>query len=318
MVVDAAIDEVSNAASNAATAAAPPSRKLLLGLIGAGIARSLTPAMHEEEARHHGIKLHYQLIDIERDARGAAALPMLLDAARTMGFAGLNITYPCKQVVMALLDDLSPEARAIGAVNTVVINGERLIGHNTDASGWASGFTRALPQADLSRVVLLGAGGAGAAIAHAALRLGVAELRIHDRDPAKATELAAELAGAYGPGRANAQHDVTTALRGATGLIHATPTGMDKLPGLPLPEHLVQPTLWVSEIVYFPLDTALVRLARARGCAVSDGSGMAVGQAVGAFERFTGRTPDAGRMQAHLKRLLQASVASALKAKNQT
>lgn len=278
--------------------------KLLLGLIGAGIQQSLTPAMHEAEACQQGLQLFYQLIDIDRHADGAAALPMLVDAARTMGFAGFNVTYPCKQAVLPLLDALSDEARAIGAVNTVVVDGRRLVGHNTDASGWAFGLKRSLPDADLSRVVLLGAGGAGAAIAHAALRLGVSELCIHDRDPARAEQLAADLNAAYGTGRAVAQADVVTAVRGATGLIHATPTGMDKLPGLPLPEHLVQPSLWLSEIVYFPLDTQLVRLARARGCAISDGGGMAVGQAVGAFQLFTGRTPDAARMDAELRRLL--------------
>ena len=104
-----------------------------------------------------------------------------------MGFAGLNITYPCKQAVIPLLDELSDEARAMGAVNTVVFRDGRAIGHNTDGSGWAWGFQRALPQADLSRVVLLGAGGAGSAIAHAVLRLGAAQLVIVDREADRAT-----------------------------------------------------------------------------------------------------------------------------------
>ncbi|MEN9781619.1 MAG: hypothetical protein RL014_2767, partial [Pseudomonadota bacterium] len=95
-------------------------RKLLVGLIGSGIQRSLTPAMHEEEARHHGLKLHYQLIDLDVTGRTVQALPGLIEAARVMGFAGLNITYPCKQAVIPLLDELSDEARAMGAVNTVV------------------------------------------------------------------------------------------------------------------------------------------------------------------------------------------------------
>ncbi|MEO7391959.1 MAG: shikimate dehydrogenase, partial [Ramlibacter sp.] len=89
--------------------------KLLLGLIGAGIQLSLTPAMQEEEARHHGLRLHYQLIDLDRTPGSVDQLPGLLTAARVMGFAGLNITYPCKQSVVALLDELSPEARAMGA-----------------------------------------------------------------------------------------------------------------------------------------------------------------------------------------------------------
>jgi shikimate dehydrogenase len=285
-------------------AALPATRKLLVGLIGAGIQRSLTPAMHEEEARHHGLRLHYQLIDLDRSAAGAQALPALVAAARTMGFAGLNITYPCKQAVMALLDGLDDEARAMGAVNTVVCRDGRLVGHNTDGWGWAWGLQRSLPGADLSRVVLLGAGGAGSAIAHAVLRLGAQHLSVVDADAGRAAALAAALAERHGAARVAAA-DLASAMAAASGLIHATPTGMAKLPGLPLPAELLRPGLWVSEIVYFPLETALLRTARARGCATSDGGWMAVGQAIGAFRLFTGLEPDAARMDAHLRRLLQ-------------
>jgi shikimate dehydrogenase len=278
--------------------------RLLVGLIGAGIERSLTPAMHEEEARHHGLRLHYQLIDLDRTRSTVEQLPTLIAAARIMGFAGLNITYPCKQAVIPLLDGLSDEARAMGAVNTVVIRQGQLIGHNTDGSGWSRAFQHALPQADLSRVVLLGAGGAGAAIAHAALRMGVTHLIVNDHEPQRADELAAALCRLYGDGRATAQRDVAAALTNATGLIHATPTGMDKLPGLPLPEGLLRRDLWVAEVVYFPIETALLRAARAKGCATVDGGGMAVWQAVGAFELFTGLTPDAARMDAHFRRCI--------------
>lgn len=112
-------------------------RKVLIGLIGAGIQKSLSPALHEEEARHHGMRLHYQLIDLDRSASSAEHLPTLLSAARIMGYAGCNVTYPCKQAVIPHLDSLSEEARAMGAVNTVVIQGGKLVGHNTDGSGWA-------------------------------------------------------------------------------------------------------------------------------------------------------------------------------------
>ncbi|MEK8033439.1 shikimate dehydrogenase [Ideonella sp. DXS29W] len=282
----------------------PPPRKVLIGLIGAGIQKSLSPALHEAEALHHGLRLHYQLIDLDRTAAGPEALPMLLGAARTMGFAGLNITYPCKQAVIPLLDGLSDEARVMGAVNTVVVEADgRLVGHNTDGSGWARGFTRALPAADLTCVVLLGAGGAGAAIAHAVLRLGARALRVVDRDPARAAGLVAELNRWHAGTPAAVGRDLPAALDGATGLIHATPTGMDKLPGLPLDAGLLRPSLWVSEVVYFPLKTELLKAARAAGCGVADGGGMAVGQAVGAFELFTGCAPDAGRMEAHFRRL---------------
>ena len=279
------------------------SGKILLGLIGAGIQQSLTPAMQEEEAQAQGLRLHYQLIDLDLTGSDASQLPGLLSAARIMGFRGLNITFPCKQAVIPLLDSLSDEARAMGAVNTVVIKGGRLMGHNTDGAGWAWGFRRALPDADLSCVTLLGAGGAGSAIAHAALRLGVAQLRIVDCDAARARTLATSLNDLYGP-RAQGGTDTASALDGATGLIHATPTGMAKLPGLPLdPEHL-RPSMWVSEVVYFPLATPLLSVARERGCQVVDGGTMAVGQAVGAFELFTGREADAARMERHFRRLI--------------
>ena len=278
---------------------------MLVGLIGAGIQRSLTPAMHEEEARAQGLKLHYQLIDLDAVRAGADKLPVLIEAARIMGFAGLNITYPCKQAVIPLLDELSAEAQAMGAVNTVVFREGRAIGHNTDGSGWAWGFQRTLPDADLSRVVLLGAGGAGSAIAHAVLRLGARQLVIVDREAARAEESAAALSVHYGAGRVSADVDPARALQAASGLIHATPTGMDKLPGLPLPAELLRPDLWVAEIVYFPLDTALLQAARAKGCATVDGGTMAVGQAIGAFELFTGRPAEAARVEAHFRRLLE-------------
>jgi shikimate dehydrogenase len=285
-------------------------KRLLVGLIGAGIQRSLTPAMHEEEAQAQGLRLHYQLIDLDADAatrgRGVEPLPSLIAASRTMGFAGLNITYPCKQAVIPLLDDLSDEARAMGAVNTVVFRDGKAIGHNTDGSGWRWGFERTLPDADLSRVVLLGAGGAGSAIAHSLCRMATRALVIVDSDAARASALAVELNKQYGGARASATTDAAAALQAATGLVHATPTGMDKLPGLPLPATLLRPDLFVAEIVYFPLETALLKAARALGCRVVDGGTMAVGQAIGAFELFTGRPADPARVDAHFRRLVAA------------
>lgn len=279
--------------------------KLLCGLIGAGIQRSLTPAMQEAEAQAQGLRLHYQLIDLDRSGQGIEALPMLLQAARTMGFTGLNITFPCKQAVMPLLDALSDEARAMGAVNTVVFRDGQATGHNTDGFGWRWGFERALPDADLSRVVLLGAGGAGSAIAHSVGRMQAGALVVVDNDLARASTLAAELDRVYPGTRVSASADAAAAMAGASGVIHATPTGMDKLPGLPLPASLLRPGLWVSEIVYFPLDTELLQAARRAGCRVVDGGTMAVGQAIGAFELFTGLTADAARMDAHFRRLIK-------------
>lgn len=276
--------------------------KLLIGLIGAGIQRSLAPALHEEEARHQGLRLHYQLIDLDAAGVGPEVLPELMRAARVMGFAGLNITYPCKQSVIPLLDALSEEARAIGAVNTVVRVGDRLIGHNTDGSGWSWGFRRALPGADLSRVVLLGAGGAGSACADAVLRLGAERLLVVDQDRARAVGLVQRL-NEHLPGSRAGAAEIEAAMEGASGLIQATPVGMTKHPGMPLPERLLRPSMWVSEIVYVPLETPLLQAARRIGCAVCDGGHMNVGQALGAFKLFAGLEADPARMDAHFRRL---------------
>ena len=284
---------------------------MLCGLIGAGIQGSLSPALQEEEARHHGLRLHYQLIDLEASSRGVDVLPALIEAARVMGFAGLNITYPCKQLVIPLLDELSEEAEAIGAVNTVVRRGERLVGHNTDGAGWSWGFRRTLPGADLSRVVLIGAGGAGSACADAVLRLGAARLVIVDTDAARATALAARLNGHFDDGRASATPDLRAALHRASGLIHATPTGTPMAPGLPLPAELLRPPMWVSDIVHVPLETSLLQAARRAGCDTVDGGRMNVGQALGSFKLFTGREPDAARMDAHFRRLVSPGGAHA-------
>jgi shikimate dehydrogenase len=277
---------------------------LLLGLIGAGIQRSLSPALHEGEGRQHGLRVHYQLIDLEVAGVGPEALPALMAAIRVIGFAGVNVTYPCKQAVMPLLDGLSDEAKAIGAVNTVVHRDGRLIGHNTDGSGWSWGFRRALPNVRPGRVLLLGAGGAGSAVAHAVLQLGAIRLMVIDPLATRATELVAQLNRLYGSGRASVAADVASALADADGLIQATPVGMEKQPGMPLAEHLLRPGLWVSEVVYVPLETPLVRAARRIGCAVMDGGHMNVGQACRAFELFTGRAADAARMEAHFRRLV--------------
>ena len=271
----------------------------LCGLIGAGIQASRTPAMHEREGDEQGMRYLYRLIDLEKLGVGAEALPELLTAAERMGFAGLNITFPCKQAVIPLLHELSEDARALNAVNTVVLRNGKRTGHNTDCSGFAEGFRRGLKDVKLDRVVQLGAGGAGAAVAHAALMLGARQLTLFDREGERAAELAANLSSHFGQGRAVASADLPAAMAASDGLIHATPTGMAKFPGLPLPAELLQPKHWVAEIVYFPLETELLRVARSKRCRTLDGGGMAVFQAVGAFRLFTGVEPDAERMLRH-------------------
>jgi shikimate dehydrogenase len=263
----------------------------LVGLVGSGIDASLSPALHEGEAAALGIEYRYRLLDIDRLDAGVGEL---LERARTKGYSGLNVTHPCKQAVVEHLDELSPEAAALEAVNTVVFSDGRAIGHNTDASGFAESFRRGLADAPLGKVVVLGAGGAGAAVAHAARQLGVERLVIVDVDNQRAAALADKLGAVAGE---------IEELADAEGLIHATPTGMAAHPGLPLPDELLRPELWVAEVVYRPLETELLRRAREIGCRTLDGGGMAVLQAAGSFELFTGVTPDRERMRRHFAEL---------------
>jgi shikimate dehydrogenase len=283
-------------------------RRVLTGLIGSGIQASLSPAMHMHEGGEQGLEYHYELFDLDRIAGGAAMLPSLIESARDRGFAGLNITHPCKQTVLPLLDGLSDDARALGAVNTVVFQEGKRIGHNTDWWGFAESFRRRLSDVATEKVVQLGAGGAGAAVAYAMLKMGAQSLAIFDIDVRRMNSLVAALAQIFPSRQVTAVSDLTDAMSGADGLVHATTTGMTKNPGLPLPAALLNARMWVAEIVYFPLETQLLKTARAVGCRTLDGGGMAIFQAVGAFRLFTGIAPDAERMTRHFESLTRRPV----------
>lgn len=275
------------------------------GLIGAGIATSLSPALHEAEGRAHGLDLTYTLIDVD-DPHTPHDLRTLLARAEAAGLAGVNVTHPFKQQVVGLLDDLSPQARDIGAVNTVVFRDGRRFGDNTDAYGFAQAFRRGLPGAGVEHVVQLGAGGAGAACAFAQLALGVRHLTVIDPDEERRGRLAEALSARFEIDRiAVAPPDrLPGALAGADGLVNATPVGMSAQPGLPLPIGLLRPGLWVADIVYMPVETPLLRAADRLGLRSLGGTTMCVFQAAAAFELFTGLVPDTGRMFDHLNRLL--------------
>jgi shikimate dehydrogenase len=284
------------------------SQGFLVGLVGTGIGPSLTPPLHEREADSLGIRYLYRRLDLDRLQLPPAAIGDVLRAAQLAGYDGLNVTHPCKQLVIPHLDGLSPDAAALGAVNTVVLHDGRAVGHNTDWSGFARAFDRGLPEAPLERVVLLGAGGAGSAVAHALLTLGTGQLTVVDVDGERARALATSLADRFGADRVDGTgiDRLAPAVTAAHGLVHATPTGMAEHPGLPVAAELLRPDLWVADIVYRPLETALVRAARDLGCRVLDGGGMAVFQAVDAFKLFTGVEPDADRMLAHFGALVTA------------
>lgn len=278
-----------------------------VGLIGSDIQLSKSPGLHETEGRALGLDYRYTLFDTLRPPFAAMSLPELLTHAEEQGFAGVNITHPYKQAVLPHLTQLSDDAAMLGAVNTVVFrNGERT-GHNTDWLGFFESFRAGLPDVALRRAVLLGAGGAGVAVAHAALKLGIEELCVFDQDETRAATLADALNGRFGQGRARAIRDVAQELAASDGLIHATPTGMPAHPGLPIEPGWLRPEHWVADIVYMPLVTELLALAERLGCRTLPGGGMTVHQAAAAFQLFCGHTPDAGRMSRHFADLCRAS-----------
>jgi shikimate dehydrogenase len=275
------------------------------GLIGKGIQRSKSPALHEAEAAAQGFRCHYELIDLDERGLEINALPSLLEEAESRGFSGVNITYPCKQAVIPLLHSLSDEARAIGAVNTVHFSNGTRTGYNTDSWGFAESFRRGLREAALERVTQIGAGGAGAATGYALLGLGAQALTIFDVDFDRAASLARSLGRHFPDRRLDVVDELVDAVATAQGIVHATPMGMANHSGSAVPAELLRAGMWVADIVYFPLETELLRLARAAGCRTLDGGGMAVFQAAKAFEIFTGRTADGERMRRHFASITQ-------------
>ncbi len=287
----------------------------LVGLVGEGVRPSLTPPLHEREADRHGLRYLYRPIDLLALDRARddldATIGRLLDAAVDLGFSALNVTHPCKQRVLAHLDEVSPSAAAIGSVNTVLLADGRRIGHNTDVTGFASALRDGLPDADLSAVAVVGAGGAGAAVACALLEAGASRLTIADLDDRRAGELADSLterfpeAAVAGVSADALAERLTDPANPATGLVNASFVGMHTHPGIPLDPSLLRPALWVADIVYRPVDTELLQAARAAGCRTLDGGGMAVGQAADAFRLITGIKPDRERMRAHFAEMIQ-------------
>lgn len=260
-------------------------KKLLTGLIGAPIAHSASPAMHEQAAEALGLRGHYQLIEVA--GADASGLRMMLEGVRRLGFAGVNVTFPYKEAVVPLLDELAPAAAAMGAVNTVVVRDGRLIGHNTDTTGFARAVAPLL-DASGNAVAVIGAGGVGKAIAFALANSAVTDIRIFDSEPARAQNLASLLQKHAG---VIATTDLDEALRGATGLVNATPVGMLPNRDTPVAPDKLHDRMWVADAVYSPLITPLLSAARAKGARIMTGRELAIYQAADAFELFTGLTP---------------------------
>src|ERR1700722_14232086 len=282
-------------------------RQALIGLIGANIMKSLAPALHIDAFAAAGITGHYHLMDV--DQLPGRTLPGLLEAVKTAGFIGVNVTFPFKQAVIPLLDTLSPEARQIGAVNTVVIGKTgHTTGYNTDRSGFRLNFEEVLGRAAAEgrTAVLIGAGGAGSAVAFALMDLGLKTLILHDQDKARATALAADVIAHFDAGRCRLADRLTEENVAADGVANATPIGMSGFPGNPVPVEALRPDHWVADVIYSPMETELIKAAAAKGARTLTGGGMCVYQAVDAFRLFTGIDPDVARMHRTFEAALAA------------
>lgn len=275
----------------------PTCASALCGLVGAGIGGSRSPAMHEGEARALGLPMVYRILDAEKIGFGASDLGAFLQGLAAIGFDGVNVTHPFKQAVVPLLDELSEGARRLGAVNTVIFRDGCMIGDNTDWSGYRAHFLDGLGTLPRLRVAMIGAGGAAAAVGYAHLDLGAKNLAIHDPEIARARALADRFSALFPEAKVVAASTPAEGIDGADGVVQASPIGMLGHPGLPFDPVLLQPGMWVSDIIYFPLRTALLEAAAARGCATLGGGGMAIMQAAHAFALFTGVQPDVRRMQ---------------------
>lgn len=282
-------------------------RRMLLGLIGANIQGSISPALFAEAFAAAAIDGYYHLVDV--DGLPGRSLRQLLDAVKTAGFAGANITYPFKEKIIPLLDAVDPEAAQVGAVNTVTIAPDgRTSGYNFDRRGWRSSFVETLGRdsAQGKTVVQVGAGGAGRAVAFALMDLGVALLVIHDLDAARANALKVELSSDYGPSRCRIADDLEQDIAGADGVVNATQVGMRGFPGCPVPVAALKATHWAADVIYTPMETIFLKAASGAGARVLNGGGMCVHQAVEAFRCLTGVAPDL----AGLHRAFDAAVAA--------
>ncbi len=274
-------------------------RRILTGLLGYPIAHSASPAMHEAAGRAAGLDVRYHLI--ERDGLDEAALRVVLAGLPALGFAGINVTFPYKERIAPLLDRLSPQAAALGAVNTIVVEDGALVGHNTDCTGFRTVCARIGARVRSGPAALIGAGGVGRAMAVAMLETGVPELRVLDRDAAKAAGLAHDLKG-LGVIRACASLD--DALADCTGIVNATPVGMKAPQESPIPADRLHGGLWVADAVYVPLWTRLLRDARARGALTVTGRDLAIRQAVDAFALMTGVAASEAEMSTAFDRIV--------------
>ena len=270
-------------------------------LFGKPLRRQHSAVMHNAAFAALGVDAKYELAEVEADE-----LPGLTRRARDERWLGFQITAPYKRVIMPLLDEVEPAAREIGAVNSVEVTADgRLVGFNTDSTGFLASLRRDLDRAPAgAAAVVAGSGGVGHAVAHAVLSGGPARLTVLDRDLASAERLAGEFAsaGTLEPMRLD-DPAVRERLAAADLFVNATSVGMlGKGPVVAVCQ--LRPDAAVFDVVYIPPETELVRQARARGHRVVNGAGMLVAQAAVAFTRWTGLPDPSDVMRAAVRPLL--------------
>ncbi|GAB4484982.1 MAG: shikimate dehydrogenase [Thermodesulfovibrionales bacterium] len=248
----------------------------ITGLFGFPVEHTLSPAMHNAAFTHLGLDFCYVPFLVHPDS-----LPQAVAAVRALNLAGVNVTIPHKEAVIPLLDEVSEEAAFIGAVNTVVNDGGRLAGHNTDGRGFMKSLEENGCTAAGRKVLVIGAGGASRAVCYY-LSDAAESLTIVDVDIRKQQQLAADLSRI----RRNVHAPAAAADYGAYDLIvNATPLGMKAEDPLPLPAEALRPEQTVCDLIY--RTTPLLAAAAARGCRTIDGHGMLLWQGILAFELWT-------------------------------
>lgn len=276
------------------------SRFVLAGLMGWPVAHSRSPNIHNHWIAEYGLRGAYVLLPVEPTnlAQALRALPVL-------GFAGCNLTIPHKVAAMALVDSVDPVARRIGAINTVVVQPDgSLSGSNTDGFGYIQSLLDEVPdwRADAGPVVVMGAGGAARGVIATLAELGAKEIRVCNRSPGKAQQLAAELGGPVTALRWEERHG---ALAGAALLVNTTSQGMSGQPPLDLVLDELPRDALVSDLIYVPLQTPLLAAARARGNRCAGGLGMLLNQARPGFAAWFGCMPE---VTAPLRALVESSL----------
>lgn len=265
------------------------SEPIRLGIFGWPVAHSKSPQMHESAARALGIALQYQRFEVAPDEL-AAAIQRECDA----GIDGYNLTVPHKEAVLPLVDEVTPAARAIGAVNTVVREDGRYIGHNTDAPGLVRSLEEAGVQVDGARVVVLGAGGATRAAVVGLCGAGAAEIAVLSRRPEQSEALRNSLAASIECNlEAAPLSEASWYFETATLIVQATSATLESNPdavdfAASLPIDALPAGATVVDMVYKPLETTVLTRARHRGLTTVDGLGMLLHQGAIAFEMWTG------------------------------